>query len=550
MSSKISKNKFVLVSLIASIVLGGLTFGNLRTPTASTGIQVIDGVTYNFADYGSVDPELLASFNYLDTIVSRDYQGYGEWNGWYADNFAGLQHYVLAFMAYATAQLFETTPGYRTDYYRNFAYDLIEKMNTSEAEWGTNSIEYREWSNPNYGFTDLYYNAANPTDTSNTSALYVGGFRGPANIMWTGHFALMEELYERNFNTGQMKDEMTSFMNQWNTSLLTDGYGNSKEGGIWGVGLIPCEPYIVFVQCNSIPLFFTELYDNLYGTDYMGGEMWRYGLHFMNDVMQDSYSLFTDGYYVMKRPSYQYSGEGAIQPFPGQSIDKIVKDGRPQVSSYALAWALSFLQYTQPEATATDYPVFLQHYSKDVSNDMMYVMDSYNNPGSFGTYDILGSLFTLQLAKQVGDYATRDRILNFMYSLFNKVWSPDGRMLHYDTASLSAFLESVLSVGRIWAECPVSIKDLATPRPTEFWDNPYISSADDNHIWVYQAEWDAQKEAFILNIRVDQTATLTFSNFESVPTAYAGGTSLGQLTPSGDTYQLTLNSGVYQLVIM
>ncbi|MFW9979366.1 MAG: hypothetical protein ACFFEJ_14875 [Candidatus Thorarchaeota archaeon] len=548
--STVKKNKFVLVSLVMTIILAGLTFGNLPGPTTPTGIQVIDGITYNFDQYRSVNHEMLAIFNYLDTIVSSDYQGYGEWNGWNADHFAGLHHYVLAFMAYATAQLFESTPGYRTDFYRNFAFDLIEKMNTSETEWGTNSIQYKEWTNPNYGFVDYYYDPANPASTSDTSKLYVGDFRGPANIMWTGHFALMEALYERNFNTGELTDEMSWFMNDWNTSLLTDGYGNPKDGGIWGTGLIPCEPYIVFVQCNSIPIFFTELYDNMYGTTYMEGGMWDYGLDFINDDMQDDYGLFTDGYYVMQPASYEYSGEGAHQQFPGQSIDRIVRDGRPKVSSYGTAWSLAFLEYTQPNASATDYPVFLQHYSKDISKDMMYMMDSYNNPGGFGTYDILGTMFSIQLAKQMGDFATRDRLQNFMYSLFNKVWSPDGRMLYYDTSSLEPFLQPVLSFGKIWSESQVSIRDLATPRSAEFWDYPYIGSADDDRIWVYQAEWDEHHEAFILSIKVDQTATLVFSNFESTPTAYASGISLGDLTPSGEDYTMTLSPGVYQLVIM
>ncbi|MFX0107133.1 MAG: hypothetical protein ACFE7R_02525, partial [Candidatus Hodarchaeota archaeon] len=87
-------------------------------------------------------------------------------------------------------------------------------------------------------------------------------------------------------------------------------------------------------------------------------------------------------------------------------------------------------------------------------------------------------------------------------------------------------------------------------RSEEFWDYPYIRAADDDRIWVYQAEWDHHKDAFILNIEVDQTATLTFSNFESVPTAYAGGIALEELTSVGADFILTLSPGTYNLVIM
>ena len=106
------------------------------------------------------------------------------------------------------------------------------------------------------GFVDYYW-----PDANNPDDLYVGGFRGPANIMWTGHYALMQTLYERSFNTGEHTEEITWFIEDWQNSVLTDGFGNLKEGGIWGTGIIPCEPYIVFVQCNTIPMLTTEFYN-------------------------------------------------------------------------------------------------------------------------------------------------------------------------------------------------------------------------------------------------------------------------------------------------
>jgi hypothetical protein len=91
--------------------------------------------------------------------------------------------------------------------------------------------------------------------------------------------------------------------------------------------------------------------------------------------------------------------------------------------------------------------------------------------------------------------------------------------------------------------------DVEAARPTGFWDWPYISAADDDNIWVYQAEWDSAKDGFVLNIRVDQEATLTFSNFASAPTAYSGGVAFADLVASGSDYTLTLTPGTYYLVI-
>ncbi|MGY5861395.1 MAG: hypothetical protein RTU09_03395 [Candidatus Thorarchaeota archaeon] len=546
MTASIKKNKFILTVLILTIVLAGMTFGNVPGPATSTSAQVVNGTTYNFADYPALTHEQVAVFNYIDTLVS---QPYDSWDGWYIyPEVSSLVHYQLAFMTYSLARMFEVTNGYRTDYYSDVAYDLIKKMNTTEAEYGNNSIESMEWLQPSIGYanwTEYYY-----PDPINPDAddVYTGGYREPANIMWTAHYALMELLHERSFNTGEFFDEYNWYMEDWNNSLTTDGLGNPKESGIWDCGIIPCQPYEVWVQCNSIPILFTELYDNMFGSSYM--PIWDYGLDFMNTVMQDQYGLFVDGYFVQEPMGYVDTHLGTQQPFPGNQVDPYTDDGRPYVSAYGVAWSMMFLDYTQENETIHDYPIFLDVYGKDISGDQMYIIDSYNNPSGFGTYDILANLYTVALALQMGDITTRDRIMNFLWSPYNKVWSPDGRAMHWDSLAVEPFLQSSLGFGYIWATVPVTVKDLAEPRPTEFWDCPYISEADDDVIWVYQAQWDPASEGFILNIRVDETAELTFSNFGSLPIAYSGGVQFGEFTAAGGNYKLTLEPGTYHLVII
>jgi len=212
-------------------------------------VQTIDGVIFNFADYKALNKDQIGMFNYFDTLTTN--RAYNSWDDWYSEGFEGGRHYLAAFTTYALSLLYETTPGYRSSLYQDVAYSLIKMMNTTIEEYGNDSIEYWEWVHTNWD--DYYY-----PDPNNSS------FRGPANIMWTGHYALMMALYERSFNSGEFASEISWFIDDWNTSLTTDGYGNPQEGGIWGVGLIPCEPYIVFIQCNSIPIFATELFDNIY----------------------------------------------------------------------------------------------------------------------------------------------------------------------------------------------------------------------------------------------------------------------------------------------
>ncbi|MHA2352673.1 MAG: linalool dehydratase/isomerase domain-containing protein, partial [Candidatus Thorarchaeota archaeon] len=314
MSEIFKSNKFFVTALVITIVLAGMTFGNMPGPATALGSQTIDGTTFAFADYWSVDHEMLAAFNFLDTLVNDKYQGYAEWDGFGLTlQYEWALHYVLAFAAYATQMLFESTPGYRTEYYRDFSYDLIQKFNTSEAEYGQDSIEYMQWRHDFLNWDTYYW--PNATDDS---GVYVGDFRGPANIMWTAHFALMELLHERNFNAGTMVDEITWFIEDWNNTLTTDGFGNPQVGGIWEAGTIPCEPYVIYTQCNAPPVVATALYDNLYGTDFL--PVWDYGLNFMNTVMQDQYDLMSDGWYVYEPVGFELSGVYSfIEPdeFPG-----------------------------------------------------------------------------------------------------------------------------------------------------------------------------------------------------------------------------------------
>jgi hypothetical protein len=507
-------------------------------------VQTIDGTTFSFADYPALTHEQIAIFNYFNRIVVD--QPINSWEDWDAENYLWALHYMHAFVSYIYAAICETTSGYRTLHHLDFTYTLIEKMNTTIDDYGNQSIEYYEWdSNPR--FVDYYYPNATHPDSDD---IYTGGFRGPANIMWTGHYALMMALYERNFNTGELSNELSWFIDDWKNSTTTDGFGNPKDGGIWGIGLIPCEPYVAFVQCNSIPIYATELYDNLYGTDYMGTGMWEYGLNFIEENITDEYGLYVDGYFVQRPVGSGPNAEHAPQAVPGQAHDFLAEG--PRLNSYGAAWALMFLEYIIPDLVIPKYDIFLDHYRKDVSGDMMHILGSYHYPDSFGdVIGILGTFFTMVLANQRGDYTTRNRIANFMQSLFNKVWSPDGREMYYDASSFQPFLTPNLSGFSVWSTLPITVRDLADARPTEFWNYPYISAADDDTIWVYQAQWDTDKSGFILNIKVDSPVDLTFSNFGSLPIAYRGGSQFTQLEPvGGGDYILSLEPGTYQLVIM
>ena len=181
MAVSLKTNKYFLVALVLCIILGGLTFTNLPGQNTTTSIQTINGTTFVFADYPSLTHEQLAIFNYLHTLLD---QPLGEWEGWHiTPDVYSLVHYQLAFMSYSIARMFEVTNGYRTDHYSSLLRNIINKMNTSYEEYGDTSIEAMEWLRPSIGYanwTQYHY-----PEADNPEHIYTGGYRRPANIMWT-----------------------------------------------------------------------------------------------------------------------------------------------------------------------------------------------------------------------------------------------------------------------------------------------------------------------------------------------------------------------------
>jgi hypothetical protein len=58
MTQVLRENKYATSLSIITIIFVGLTFSNLPGPIPSMTAQTIDGTTFNFADYNSIDHEL------------------------------------------------------------------------------------------------------------------------------------------------------------------------------------------------------------------------------------------------------------------------------------------------------------------------------------------------------------------------------------------------------------------------------------------------------------------------------------------------------------
>ncbi|MGA2574299.1 MAG: hypothetical protein ABSF36_08930 [Candidatus Methanomethylicaceae archaeon] len=529
----ISRNKLFACFLIATIVVATSTF--VLTPAQNPNPQLptiaVPGKgNFNLNAYPVLDRRVIGLVN-----LFRDYYHVTDLSNASVNDLSMLPpfftQYFLAFTTYGMAMIADSTPSYRTNYYQDIFIKLIAMMNSS-------AMEQHEWITP---------------DFTNASYAELGnGFRGPTNIMWTGHYTLMELLYYSLFRDSRYNGEILSYINQWNSSLTsnTTWNGNSSGGlGEWGTGLIPCEPFIVFVQCNSIPFYTMRLYDNLYGTDYQQASL--PGIAWWQANTMDAKGIPVDGYYVAQ-PLPEHEGEGyLLQTYPGVALTQGLDE--PKVSAYGSAWAIMFydaMGYTTLADTLyANWKDAFVHYSTD---DTAYVVESYHFPSSFGVDDYVANVFAYFCSREMGDTTLNSKLQNWFYSPFEGKWV--GNEYEFDTSALgnlSSFVFPVVNFAWAWNHANATLSNLMTPRSDSFFTEPYISNqSTTDGLFVYQATYDQARGAFILAVETAHSVVLTFDNFPGVQGVYGVNGAYTNWTQNGIQMLLTLSPGTYSFVIV
>jgi hypothetical protein len=529
----VSKNKLFAAFLIMAIVVAGSTTVLSPTPKSDPALPIISVPgkgSFNLATYPSLDREVIGLVN-----LFRDYYRVGDLSKTSVNDLSALPpfytHYFLAFTTYGVAMIADSTPSFRTDYYKQIFYKLIAMMNSS-------TMERLEWTSHNF-VNESYAGVGN-------------GFRGPTNIMWTAHFALMELFYESTFRDGLFSSEIKGYLDQWNASLTSPTVWNGSQSGglgMWGVGLIPCEPYVVFVQCNSIPFYAMRLYDNLHQTNYQDASL--AGIQWWQDNMLNSRGIPIDGYFVIEPMEKHRPKTDINQTYPGPTLTQGHSD--PKVSAYGSAWATMFYNAMGMTELAgsvyEDWKSAFVHYSTD---DTAYVVESYYYPSDFGINEYVANVFAYFCTDEMGDSVLNRKLENWFFGPFQGRW--DGDKYEFDTSalgSLGSFTYPVVNFAWAWTHSDSTLSDLMSPRGDAFFGCPYISDQSSMEgVFVYQATYDESKGAFILTVETENGVVLVFDNFPNVQGVY---TAQGQFTgwsQEGSRMLLSLPAGTYSFVIV
>jgi hypothetical protein len=529
----ISKNKLFSLFFIVTIVVGTSTFllAPAQYPNPQLGSISVQGKgTFDLSSYPVLDRRVIGLVNLL-----RDYYRVIDLSNASVNDLSILPpimtHYFLAFTTYGIAMIADTTPGYRTNYYTDIFHKFIAMMNSS-------SMEELEWTGQD--FTNTNYSSLG------------NGFRGPTNIMWTGHYTLMELLYYSLFRDPRYNNEITHYMNDWNASLTSSTTWDGKPSnglGKWGVGLIPCEPFIVFVQCNSIPFYAMKLYDKLHNTTYQQASL--PGIAWWQANMIDPKGVPIDGYYIAP-PLPEHSSPSNLPPtYPGAS--RTSGTPYPKVSAYGSGWVTMFYDavgYTTLASTLyNNYKSVFVHYSTD---NTAYVVDSYYTPSAFGAMDYVGNVFADFCAHEMGDATLYTKLENWFYSPFEARWN--GYEYSFETSvlgDLSSFAYPVMNLAWAFAHAGSTLKDLMNARNDSYFTRPYISNQSSTEgLFIYQASYDTARGAFILTLETANNVALTLSNFPGVQGVYTAAGAYTDWVQNGSQMLLTVGPGTYSFVIV
>ncbi|GAA6137349.1 hypothetical protein NBRC116583_10960 [Arenicella sp. 4NH20-0111] len=301
-----------------------------------------------------------------------------EFNGWNTDH-QDFWKYSIAFAAYGIPSLIMIDPDNRTRY-QALMDTMIWKMKSK-----------RVWSD----FTERGF-GSDPITVQ--------------NIMYKGHLNLMYGLYQLATNDTRYELEYT-----WLTKQLVEEMRIHHRGEYEGV---TCEPGAWFVECNAIGMMSLLVYDHLYGTRYTENEV-QWSIEFIERRMSDPETgLFYRAY------------------LPNHDLVK------KQLSGYANAWILSFLNPFLGDEFKSVYPSF-----KDTFVEQFGPYAAVKERES-GDPDQVAQIFAMWAAKEHKDVELFNKLRNSIDKFGGLGADPQNDGLAYDDPN-SVLINGVILASKV-----------------------------------------------------------------------------------------------------
>lgn len=316
------------------------------------------------------------------------------------------------------------------------------------------------------------------------------------NIMYSGHVGHMVGLYEMLYRDFKY-DQPGAITFVWSptqkfvynhTSLIQVMYNQMKNNPYHA---ICCEPNAVFPECNQHPILSFMLHDITHGSNFapvrelfMDFFLQKKMIHPQTHETAMLYLVKQDLTVANKSPFYRNAMDLVIAP--AVSLGIITLD-----SSSANGWTGAFMHAWQPDFIERHYPYQREHHLQEMNQDEARLDFDYWEP-------YLKYGFFAVLAGEMGDAATRDRILRYADTKFQPVWENGAFHYPYNLARKCTHLtDKLLALAKanpksgLWAlhNRPFTAAHFAAPR---------LSGVDFPNLLLLRAIYDESKKALVI----------------------------------------------------
>ena len=451
--------------------------------------------------YPILDEKQLGQLNYIIQIAS---QADGDFsNMLLLPGMKGADEHVrvqLAFMNYALgAAVYNYTPAYR-ELGEQASSNMLRKM-----------IDYSAWGDivrVSQGVAKFNPPEILPLPTSYDPTAHF--------IMYSGHLFQMLAAHQMLFNDNRFSKPNSirfqypptfNYPAEWTVtagkaftydlgSLTKRIYGDFEHYGWRGDA---CLPGAVFVLCNQQPMLGFKMYDHLYGTKYFTTASTQYKKVLAEENALDPKTKTWANFYSIHTKKWVQEPMGAVDGWAG---------------AFMHAWDKAAIEAVYP--TQRDYHIVtLPDGTATVKGDLEKELKS---PHPVYSED---QGFMAVLAAEVGDAATKAKMLNYADKYYAPRWNGDA--YYYPIAAEFRRADDAPNVWRrvqplqstsTFALARLLPKDglykmYNHPFTAKHFQQPYVSNITYPDVQVPRAVFDETKNALVVTLRPGRTASTT-----------------------------------------
>lgn len=451
-------------------------------------IPAIDPVSYP-----KMDEDEMGMFRWYLSMCDDPLDDFSKIESWDKDQFyISSYRYSIAFTTYMMAlEQYHKLPAWR-EYIKPRMDRLIQKMLMKQV--------WQFWAVRSKGvdFLEPLLNTPYPEE------------RDPVvnkNIMYSGHLGQMIATYEMLYR--DMKwSEPGSIVFKWsddekyvydNNSLQKVMYDQMANNSYKS---IECEPNAVFSECNEHPILSFILYDHVHGTSYADARkafLDFFNRHmFINPVTHETALLYLVKQKTMITQEFFSTGNIlSLATVPLGWLGAIKAN-----ASISNGWNGVFMHGWEPALIERHYPYQKKRHVIEPDSSTAYLKVEMIT-------DQIATPFFAMLAGEVGDTATKDKLIAWCKDFYKPTW--ENGMLHYPVGedtyinlskdAWTAWPQALTGVLVAFAAAnpPNGVLTLhSKPFTQRDFDSPLVTGLDFPSVLLKRAIYDFEKEALVI----------------------------------------------------